>query len=157
MKIKLLILAICLLGSYSCRSKIESGQEVVRNEIQQLKAQMEELEKSSQQINQEMAQIQNQVQQDQVRIQLSKSSLSVLEQLNQDKKRSWSDFFQNLTIIINLALLLAILWIAYWLRARTRQFFSAREAEAIFSKIGSGKEPEELKEAKEDEKPPPTE
>jgi|GEM_PF-2330592 len=157
MKIKILILGICLLVSYSCRSKSESEQELAGNEIQQLKAQIAELEKSSQQINQEMAQIQNQLQQDQVRIQLSKSSLSVLEQLNQHKKRSWSDFFQNLGIIINLALLLVILWIVYWIREQTRQALSGQEAEAIFSKISSEKEAEELKQTKEDEKPPPSE
>jgi len=140
MKIRFLGGMILVLAALSCRSRGERNQEVMQVEIDQLQAQISALEQSHEQIRLQMDQIARELERDRTRIQLSKSSLELMGKTNAKPGRRWSDFWQNLGVLVEIAMLGFIVWMVYWVREQSKNQVSARELEAIITKLMSKSE-----------------
>jgi len=135
MKIRTVVLLFVVLALVSCKSRTAKNQEMMQDEINRLQTQINELEQSHNQIRGQMDQISKELETDRTRIQLSKSSLELMGKANEKQPRNWSDFWQNFGVFAQIGLLAFILWMIYWMREQSRNQISARDLEAIVSKL----------------------
>lgn len=132
---------------FSCGHTPSREQKLTKAQLDQINSQISALEQSQAQIQArlkklrgELEEIEKELEKNQTRIALSKSSLSVLYQLNEEKRGSWFEIFQNLGTIVEIVLLLVILWLIYWIREQSREQVQAQRAENI---LAQAKEQEE--------------
>jgi len=135
MKIRVIALLVSLLVIFSCKSRSAKNQEMLQAEIGQLQTQITALEQSHEQIRMQMDQVSHELEADRARIQLSKSSLELMGKTNKKQGHSWSDFWQNLGVIVELGLLGLILWTIYMMREQSRNQLSTRDLEAIIERM----------------------
>lgn len=135
MKIRTLLCLFVIMALFSCKSRTVKNQELMQEEINRLQTQIGELEQSHVQIRGQMDSISKELETDRTRIQLSKASIEMMTKANEKQPRSWSDFWQNFGVLVQIGLLAFILWMIYWMREQGRNQISTRDLEAIIERL----------------------
>jgi len=130
-----LVLVLVILAFSACKSRTQKNQEVIQAEITKMQAQMAELDQSHNEIQRQMQDISKELESDRTKIALSKSTLDVMGQVNAKQPHNWSDFFQNLGVLVEIALLAFLVWTINLMREQNRNQISARDLEAIIEKL----------------------
>ena len=143
------LVIILIIFAFSCQKKSSSSRELIQSQLEQLDRQLTALEQSQTEVRKQLEQMraelekaEKELEKNQARIQLSRSSLAVLHQLNKKEKLSWFEVFQNIGTLVQIGLLLVILWLIYWIREKSREQVSARRAEEIFRQVSEPKPPD---------------